>query len=184
MDGSFSTPSYNSIGDPYVDCKENTVHVIRGQRQFLSASSKKGQTGADWGSGTRKFVGLTGQYQEQYKEECTYRKENTSKNILPTGFRFSNPSKKRYIYLINLYNFTNIINVRVVVVWVITMERFHRQELNTCRMASTKVVEWPSNIQKVSREISSLLPANGALMDIQEPSWEGKKFLILKREKK
>lgn len=94
MDGSFSQPSYNSIGDPYVDCKENKVHSIKGQRQFLTSCSKKGQTGADWGDGHRKFSGVAGSYEEKYKEESRYRLENTKKNLTPNGFKFSNPSKK------------------------------------------------------------------------------------------
>lgn len=99
MDGCFSQPSYNTVGDPYDEKRgegknKSNDDALKGKRQFLTSSSKSGQTGADWGTGPRQFVGLTGNYQEKYKEECKYRLKNTKKYLNPLGFTYSNPSSK------------------------------------------------------------------------------------------
>lgn len=94
MDGCFSSPSYNSIGDPFIDCKENTVHKIKGKSQFGTSTTKGGQTGSNWGPGPREFIGMAGSYQEKYKEESQYRLANTKQNLISKGFTYSSPAKK------------------------------------------------------------------------------------------
>ncbi|CAK4136622.1 unnamed protein product [Aphanomyces euteiches] len=94
LDGSFGEPSYISIGDPYKNPTEDKVHHIPGSKQFLTTGPKEGQTGSNWGPGPRKFVGLSGSYQEAYKLESQYRLENTKKNVKPNGFVFSSHTKK------------------------------------------------------------------------------------------
>lgn len=142
MDGSFSAPSYNSIGDPYVDSKENKVHSIKGTRQFLTTTSKKGQTGADWGPGPRKFVGVSGQYQEYYKEEAGYRLQNTKKNLNTKGFTYGNPTKKRYLEVYFLNWVSNTI-VRSVVILVARL----RKGMSICQMARIKREAWPRSLK-------------------------------------
>ncbi|CAK4737606.1 unnamed protein product [Aphanomyces euteiches] len=95
LDGSFGEPSYISIGDPYKNPTEDKVHHIPGSKQFLTTGPKEGQTGSNWGPGPRKFVGLSGSYQEAYKLESQYRLENTKKNVKPNGFVFSSHTKKK-----------------------------------------------------------------------------------------
>ncbi|CAK4130750.1 unnamed protein product [Aphanomyces euteiches] len=97
LDGSFGEPSYISIGDPYKNPTEDKVHHIPGSKQFLTTGPKEGQTGSNWGPGPRKFVGLSGSYQEAYKLESQYRLENTKKNVKPNGFVFSSHTKKKQV---------------------------------------------------------------------------------------
>ncbi|KAF0683542.1 Aste57867_24399 [Aphanomyces stellatus] len=94
LDGSFGEPSYITVGDPYKSAREAKVHHIAGAKQFLTTGPKEGQTGSNWGPGPRKFVGLSGQYQEAYKHESQYRLENTKKNVKPNGFIYSSHTKK------------------------------------------------------------------------------------------
>ncbi|ETW08657.1 hypothetical protein H310_01190 [Aphanomyces invadans] len=94
MDGSFGEPSYISVGDPYQSAREARVHHIPNTKQFLTTGPKHGQTGSNWGPGPRKFVGLSGSYQEAYKQEAQYRLENTKKNVKPNGFVYSSHTKK------------------------------------------------------------------------------------------
>ncbi|OQS05098.1 hypothetical protein THRCLA_02718 [Thraustotheca clavata] len=93
-DGNFDEPGFVTIGDQYKDPAEPKVHFIAGRKQFLTNGPKPGQTGSNWGPGPRKFVGMSGQYQERYKEEAKIRLENTKKYLKPSGFTYSSHTKK------------------------------------------------------------------------------------------
>ncbi|CAK4082855.1 unnamed protein product [Aphanomyces euteiches] len=87
----FSLPEIDDDGGDALGRK------LRRAVQFLTTGPKEGQTGSNWGPGPRKFVGLSGSYQEAYKLESQYRLENTKKNVKPNGFVFSSHTKKKQV---------------------------------------------------------------------------------------
>ncbi|KAL1524763.1 hypothetical protein AB1Y20_019646 [Prymnesium parvum] len=95
--GTFSTPTFAGVGEPYNDSMGADSRA-RG-RQFSTNKSRKGQTGDNWNRGVGRrqtheilFEG------EKYVDPNTYQRkwkiEEAKKNLTPNGFLYSNPNKK------------------------------------------------------------------------------------------
>jgi hypothetical protein len=98
QNGSFSTPSFLAIGDPYRDPYRAvaSVHKSLNEPKFLCNSGlKKGQTGDNWGPGTREFMRLTegDTYKNPGKYEIDIMLSGRAAFREPFGFKYANPMK-------------------------------------------------------------------------------------------
>jgi hypothetical protein len=57
-DGSFDSPSFNAIGEPYVDPKPNS-RSQSSAKPFLTCNPKVGQTASNWGDSKLEFKRLS-----------------------------------------------------------------------------------------------------------------------------
>lgn len=96
--GTFSTPTFAGVGEPYND-KTGLDHRASG-RQFVVNKQRAGQTGDNWNRGTYgRRIGYQRLYEgETYVDPHTHRRraalEEKKKNLTPDGFRYPNPNKK------------------------------------------------------------------------------------------
>jgi hypothetical protein len=97
LDGTFSMPSFATIGDPYKGpALHGSVHTSKDERKWLAASGvKKGQTGDNWGVGVREFQRLSEKepYKEAFRGELDVRMAGRAKFRSEFGFKFANPMK-------------------------------------------------------------------------------------------
>ncbi len=96
-DGFFATVSFNAVGDPFIEHRADKIHDSKGVKPFVTSPSKRGQTGAELGGGPLNvrmlFEGE--RFEEPHRTESKYRLQNTAKNILTSGFKYSSPAKVR-----------------------------------------------------------------------------------------
>jgi len=95
--GTFSTPSFGGVGEPYVD-KFSADSRTRG-RQFTTNKPRFGQTGDNW---NREHGRMTDykrlydgeKYEDPHTGEKKWKMDQKTKNLTPDGFRYSNPNSK------------------------------------------------------------------------------------------
>lgn len=99
MDYLFSKPSFNCVGDPFVDPQPNPfTRSIPGLRQLHTAPPKRGQTANTIGYGPLQFVPayLQGKdpYTDTYKVHAKARQMSSRQFRTPTGFAYASPMKR------------------------------------------------------------------------------------------
>ena len=98
MDGSFSTPSFNSVGEPYRDPPHRSSHgAVRGIRQFSTAPPKKGRCVNTVGDNPFDFKPLYGNepFEDPHKVVSKERTAGKKKWLTTNGFKYSHPMKIR-----------------------------------------------------------------------------------------
>jgi len=95
--GTFSTPSYAGVGEPYVDTMQADTRTQG--RQFSTNRPRKGQTGDNWNRTHGRRQGIQVLYEgekfvDPHTHERKWRLEEGKKNLTSNGFAYSNPNKK------------------------------------------------------------------------------------------
>uniref|UniRef100_A0A7S3BTE4 Cilia-and flagella-associated protein 96 n=1 Tax=Haptolina ericina TaxID=156174 RepID=A0A7S3BTE4_9EUKA len=95
--GTFSTPSFAGVGEPFIDTLSGDSRT-KG-RQFSTNKQRKGQTGDNWnrGPGRRQLfqVLFEGEkYLDPHTFERKWQLEESKRNLTSDGFRFSRPNQK------------------------------------------------------------------------------------------
>ena len=107
--GTFSTPSFAGLGEPYDDKRKADSRTTG--RQFLTNCGKKGQTGDNWnrgnngrkiewgmlyegehGASSKKLEGE--KFADPHIPEQKWKAAERKKNLTQDGFRYSNPNAK------------------------------------------------------------------------------------------
>ena len=95
--GTFSTPSYGGVGEPFDDKRQLDARTTG--RQFTTNKSRHGQIGDNWNRGNGKrqpvqrlFEGE--KYIEQFKLEQKHASEQRKLNLTENGFRYPSAPKK------------------------------------------------------------------------------------------
>jgi len=95
--GTFSTPSFAGVSEPYSD-KHKADSRCQG-RQFTTNKPRRGQTGDNWNKATgrkvdwdRLFEGEV--YSDPHTAERKWKNEEKAKNLTSEGFKYSSPNAK------------------------------------------------------------------------------------------
>uniref|UniRef100_A0A7S4C2H8 Cilia-and flagella-associated protein 96 n=1 Tax=Chrysotila carterae TaxID=13221 RepID=A0A7S4C2H8_CHRCT len=95
--GTFSTPSFGGVGEPYTD-KRPADSRVKG-KQFTTNQPRRGQTGDNWNRGTGRkadwnvlFEGE--KYADPHTADRKSKNEERAKHLTPDGFKYTSPSKK------------------------------------------------------------------------------------------
>lgn len=95
--GTFSTPSFGGVGEPYSERRPADSRV-RG-RQFQTNAPRRGQTGDNWNRANGRKVDWSvlfegEKYADPHTAERKWKKDERTKNLTQDGFRNSNPNSK------------------------------------------------------------------------------------------
>lgn len=95
--GTFSTPSFAGVGEPYVD-KYSADSRCKG-KQFLTNKPRFGQTGDNWNREHGRYTQFERlfegeKYADPHMAERKWKSEEKTKNLTSDGFRYSNPNSK------------------------------------------------------------------------------------------
>ena len=96
--GTFSTPTFGGVGEPYNDGRE-VDQRMQGSQMFTN-KQKKGQTGDNWNAGRygrrvpiqRLYEGE--KYKDPHKYEMEFNAKQRQQNLTTNGFRYPSPNKK------------------------------------------------------------------------------------------
>jgi len=95
--GTFSTPTFGGVGEPFNDGRQRETRTLG--RQFSTNKQRNGQTGDNWNTGTagrripiqRLFEGE--KYYDPHKHQVLKDMEENKKNLTTNGFKYSSPNK-------------------------------------------------------------------------------------------
>jgi len=95
--GTFSTPTFMGVGEPYIDKMQSDNRALG--RQFQTNKPRKGQTGDNWNRihGRRQGVQVLFEgekFVDPHTHERKWRLGEMKKNLTSNGFAYSNPNKK------------------------------------------------------------------------------------------
>jgi len=97
--GTFSTPTFGGVGEPFVDTLSADTRT-KG-RQFSTNKQRKGQTGDNWNrgpgrrlDGDRKVLYEGEKYVDPHTYERKWQLDESKRNMTTNGFQYSNPNKK------------------------------------------------------------------------------------------
>jgi len=95
--GTFSTPTFSGVGEPYIDTQQGDTRA-KG-RQFQTNRPRKGQTGDNWNRthGRRQEIKVLFEgekYVDPHTHERKWRLAESKRNLTTNGFCYSNPNKK------------------------------------------------------------------------------------------
>jgi len=96
--GTFSTPTFGGVGEPYDDTKKMSDSRAKGN-QFTTNKQRGGQTGDNWNRNSGRRNDVKRLYEgEVYVDPHTYERkwkmEQKKKNLTPDGFKYSSPNSK------------------------------------------------------------------------------------------
>jgi len=95
--GTFSTPTFGGVGEPFHDGRQAETRTAG--RQFSTNKQRAGQTGDNWNSGTagrripiqRLYEGE--KYIDPHKHQVLFDVDERKKNLTTNGFKYSSPNK-------------------------------------------------------------------------------------------
>lgn len=95
--GTFSTPTFGGIGEPFFDGRQRDTRTTG--RQFSTNSQKQGQTGDNWNRNNGRRVEFKRIYEgekyvDPHKHERMHQAQERQRNLTTNGFKYSSPNAK------------------------------------------------------------------------------------------
>jgi len=96
--GTFSTPTFGGVGEPFTDGRQRESRTTG--RQFSTNNQREGQVGDNWNRGPygkrvdvkRLYEGE--KYQDPHKFTTKFEMDERQRNLTTNGFRYSSPNAK------------------------------------------------------------------------------------------